>query len=82
MTGSRAELANAIAAARRLGLAAIALRTSDPTPHERQFAFVTGRRACFLLMPRGSTPEMYNVQSVSAQQMVQLVQASLPAQTG
>lgn len=76
-TPSATELAGAMADPCGLGAAGIGFHTPDGTPRERQFAFVIGKRTCFLLTPRASAPDEYEVQPTSAEHVFKHFQASL-----
>lgn len=74
---SAAELADAMVYARGLGAAAVGFRTPEGTPHERQFAFVIGQRTCFVMTPRPSMPDAYDVQPASGEHVLKYFQACL-----
>lgn len=74
---SAEELAGAMVDPRGLGAAGVGFRTSEGAVREQQFAFVIGKKACFLLTPSTSAPGVYDVQPVSAEQMVKHFEACL-----
>lgn len=74
---SAEELAGAMVDPRGLGAVGIGFRTSAGTARERHFAFVIGKKACFLLTPSTSATGVYDVQPVSAEQVLKHFQSCL-----
>lgn len=76
-TASAEEMSHAIAHARALGSATFGARAPDGARRERQFAFVVGKSACFIMTPGSGPDAMYQIQPTTAQQLIQHFQATL-----